>query len=255
MILVDVHAHFDLGEYDKDLLKVLEECKAAGVKAIIINGVHPASNRKVLELASKFDILKPALGYYPVHVAEDPWEKVEEELEFIKKNKEIIALGEVGLDYKFGDDNANSDNFKALQKKAFQRFIEISEKTKKPLIIHSRKAELDVIEMLESSSLKNPVMHCFSGKKKLMMKAADNGYRFSVPVTVIRTQQFQDMVKYVNINQLLTETDSPYMAPEQGERNSPKNVLLAIKKIAEIKGFTEEETANNIFMNYQRLFL
>ena len=253
--LVDVHAHFDLGEYDKDLPEVIEDAKKKGIKAVIINGLNPKSNRKVLELAKKYDILKPALGYYPVHVAEDPWEKVEEELNFIKNNKEQVALGEVGLDYKRGDDNLHCDLHKDAQKKAFQKFIEISEKTKKPLIIHSRKAELDVIEMLESSSLKNPVMHCFLGKKKLMQRIADNGWNFSVPVIITKLQQLQEMVKYTNINQLLTETDSPYLSPIRGERNTPVNVALTIKKIAEIKGFEEEEIANNIFMNYQKLFL
>jgi len=253
--LVDVHAHFDLGEYDEDMPEVLADCKEKGVKVIIINGVHKDSNRKVLELAKKYDLLKPALGYYPVHVAEDSWEKVEEELEFIKKNKEMIAIGEVGLDYKFGDDNPPGDKHKIVQKKAFQRFIEISEKTKKPLIIHSRKAELDIIEALESSTLKNPVMHCFSGKKKLMQRAADNGWNFSIPVIVTKLQQFQEMVEYININQLLTETDSPYLGIIPGKRNTPANVLWGVKEIAKIKGFTEEETANSIFMNYQRLFL
>lgn len=253
--LVDVHAHFDLGEYDEDLPQVIENCKTAGVKAIIINGVHKNSNRKVLELAQKYDILKPALGYYPVHIVEDKWEDVEEELEFIKKNKEKVAIGEVGLDYKFGDDNPHGDKHKQIQKKAFEKIIQISEKTKKPLIIHSRKAESDVIDMLESSSLKNPVMHCFMGKKKLMQKVADNGWSFSIPNIITKLQQLQEMVKYTNINQLLTETDSPYLAPNPGERNTPANVLLAVKKIAEIKGFTQEETANTLFMNYQRRFL
>lgn len=251
MNLVDVHAHFDLGEYDQDIKEVLEGCKKANVKAVVINGVHPESNRKVLKLSKEHPLLKPALGYYPTHIVEDKWEKIEEELDFILKNREKVALGEVGLDYKETTDEAG----KKKQREAFEKIIKISEKTKKPLIIHSRKAEEDVISMLESSTLKNPVMHCFMGKTKLWQKAADNGYNFSIPVIVNKLQQFQELVKYANINQILTETDSPYLAPVQGERNTPANVAIAIKKIAEIKGFTEEETANTIFMNYQRLFL
>lgn len=253
--LVDVHAHFDMGEYDNDMKEVLAECQEKGVKSIIINGVHPKSNRKVLELAKEFSIFKPALGYYPVHVVEDGLEKLQEELEFIKKQKNIVALGEVGIDYKFGDDNPNGDKFKAIQKEGFQKFIELSEKRKLPLIIHSRKAELDVIEMLESSTLKNPVFHCFMGKKKLMQRVADNGWNFSIPNIVTKLQQLQEMVEYTNIKQLLTETDSPYLAPNPGERNTPANVALGVKKIAEIKKYEEQETADMLFMNYQRLFL
>lgn len=255
MNYVDVHAHFDLGEYDEDLSEVVEESKAAGVNAIIANGVKPDSNRKVLDIAKKYDIIKPALGYYPTHVTEDGIKKVEEEIEFIKKQKDLIAIGEVGLDYKFSEETKNIQELKKIQIEAFQKIIELSEKTKLPLIIHSRKAELDVIEMLESSTLKNSVMHCFSGKKKLMQRAADNGYFFSIPVIVLKTQQFQETVKYLNINKILTETDSPYLSPEQGTRNDPKNVALSVKKISELKGLTEQETANNLFMNYQKLFL
>lgn len=258
MMYIDVHAHLDFPDYKKDLNDVLEECKAKGVKAIIINGVNPESNRRILELAGEHSILKPALGFYPTHIIENKWKDVEDELDFILHNKQKVAIGEVGLDYKFGAElktNLSEEEQKKMQKKAFEKIIEISEKTKKPLIIHTRKAEEDVITMLESSSLKNPVLHCFSGKRKLMQRAADNGWNFSIPVTVIKLQQFQEMVQYVNINKLLTETDSPYLGPVPGERNTPANVALTIKKIAELKGFDEEETSKTIFMNYQRLFL
>ncbi len=260
MIYVDVHAHLDFPEYSKDLDKVLEECDHKGVKAVIVNGVDVESNRRVIDLSKKHSIIKPALGFYPTHIVESKWKDVEEELDFILHNKSKVAIGEVGLDYKFGEEThpnlkMSIEDQKKLQKKAFEKIIEISEKTKKPIIVHTRKAEEDVIQMLESSSLKNPVLHCFSGKRKLWQKAADNKWNFSIPVTVIKLQQFQEMVQYVNINQLLTETDSPYLGPIPGERNTPANVALTVKKIAELKGFDEEEVANNIFMNYQRLFL
>ncbi len=255
MKLVDVHAHLDFPEYAKDLDKVLRKAEEAGVKAVIANGVHKESNRSVLGIAKKFRVVKPALGFYPTHTWEFEEEEVDEELDFIKKNKEKIAIGEVGLDYKYNENEKDKERKTRIQKKFFEKIIGISEKTRKPLIVHSRKAELDVIEMLESSSLKNPVLHCFSGKKKLMQRAADNGWNFTVPVIVFKSQQFQDMTDYVNLSKLLTETDGPYMAPLPSERNVPENVRLAIKKIAEIKKMDEIEVANNIFMNYQRLFL
>lgn len=255
MKLIDVHAHMDFPEYAKDLNQVIKNAEEKGVKAIIANGIHKKSNRNVLEIAKKYPVVKPALGFYPTHTWEYPEEQVEEELDFIRKNKEKIAIGEVGLDYKYSESEKDKDQKTRIQKKVFEKIIGISEKTKKPLIIHSRKAELDIIEMLESSSLKNPVLHCFSGKKKLMQRAADNGWNFSVPVSVIKSQQYQEIVKYVNLSKLLTETDAPYMAPIPMERNHPENVLLSIKKIAEIKRMEEIEVANNIFMNYQRIFL
>jgi TatD DNase family protein len=255
MKLVDVHAHLDFPEYAKDLDKVLKKAEESGVKAIIANGVHKESNRSVLEIAKKFPVVKPALGFYPTHTWEFKEEEVDEELDFIRKNRKKAAIGEVGLDYKYSEGEKDADKKTRIQKKFFEKIIVISEKTRKPLIIHSRKAELDVIEMLESSRLKNPVLHCFSGKKKLMQRAADNNWNFTVPVIVFKSQQFQDMVNYVNLSKLLTETDGPYLGPVPSERNTPENVRLAIKKIAEIKKMDEIEVANNVFMNYQRLFL
>jgi len=248
MAFVDVHAHLDFSEYDSEIDEVMKKCEET--KTItIVNGVHSSSNRKVLELAKKYNLIKPALGFYPTHVVEEKEETFNSEIEFISKSK-CVAYGEIGLDFKYTKDEIN----KKKQESAFWKFIELGEKTNKPLIIHSRKAELKVIEMLESSKLKKPIMHCFSGKKKLVKRCADNGWFFSVPVIVNKLQQFQELVQNTNINQLLTETDSPYLGPVPGEKNYPWNVSIAIKKIAEIKGFEEKEVENNIFMNYQKLF-
>jgi TatD DNase family protein len=248
MPLIDVHAHLDFPDYRDELESVMQKCKELKT-TVVVNGVNPKSNKRVLELAEKYSLIKPALGFYPTHVIEESDEVFDEELDFIKKSK-CVGFGEVGLDFKYGKTPMDQKK----QENAFWRFIELSEKTKKPLIIHSRKAEFNVLEMLESSKIKNPILHMFSGKKRLVEKAADNGFFFSVPVIVNKLEQFQHLVKYTNINQLLTETDSPYLGPVLGVKNYPWNVRIAIKKIAEIKGFEEIEVENNIFMNYQRLF-
>ena len=248
MPFIDVHAHLDFPEYDKEIDSVMKKCSELKT-SVVVNGTSPSSNRRVLDLAKKYDLVKPALGFYPTDVVSSSSSVFDVEFDFIKRSK-CVGFGEVGLDFKFTKDLEDQKK----QKKAFWRFIELGEKTNKPLIIHSRKAELDVIEMLESSSLKKPVLHMFSGKKRLVERCADNGWFFSVPVIVNKLQQFQELVKYTNINQLLTETDSPYLGPVPGEKNYPWNVSIAVKKIAELKGFEEKEVENNIFMNYQRLF-
>ena len=112
MLIVDVHAHLDFEEYDKDIDKVMAENQAAGVKAIVNNGVTPESNRKVLELAGKYEIIKPALGFYPVWAAQAKEDDFDKELEFISKQKNIVAIGEVGLDYIKGDDNLHGDKYR-----------------------------------------------------------------------------------------------------------------------------------------------
>jgi TatD DNase family protein len=140
-------------------------------------------------------------------------------------------------------------------REVFQRVIEFTEKIKKPIVIHSRRAEANAVEMLESSKIKNIVMHAFEARKNLIKKVADNGWYFSIPATIGKSQQFQTVAEIANINQLITETDGPWMSPIPGEMNEPKNVLLAVKKIAEIKKFTVEETANNIWLNFQKVYL
>ncbi|MBU4284311.1 MAG: TatD family hydrolase [Nanoarchaeota archaeon] len=251
MLLIDVHAHLDLKEFDSDLDEVIKRAETAGVKAIISNGINHKSNRKTLELSKKYKIVKPALGLYPDDAITLTQEQLQNELNFIKKNKDkIIAIGEVGLDYKYCKKKQEQE----LQKEIFLKIINISKKINKPLIIHSRKAEPDVIDILENSDAKKVILHCFSGKLKLIKKAAKLGFYFSVPTNITYSQHFQKLAEIVDINKLLTETDSPYLSPYKNRRNEPSFIIEAIKKIAEIKNTDINETANNIFMNYQKIF-
>ena len=262
-ILLDVHAHLDHLKFREDLYSVVDRARKAGVKAIITSGVNHATNLEALKIAERYrDIVKCSLGLYPVDalVEEEKNESallrdrgplsVDDELKFIEsKKKEIIAVGEVGLDYKFGTKHSDS------QRETFLKVIELCERIKKPIIVHTRKAEEDCITVLETSRLKKVVLHCFSGNKKLIKRAADKGWSFSIPPIIVRLQHFQTLAEMVNINQLLTETDCPYLSPQPGQRNEPAFVLETVKKIAEIKKFDVEETANSIWMNYQNMFL
>ena len=259
-MIIDSHAHLDRFS-EEELKEVLERAKQNNVSAIITQGVYHENNLEVLELAKKYKIIKPALGLYPLDAlnvkviegSEDSDRKtkfdVDFTLEFIKKNKDkIVAIGEVGIDFRFSKD-------KETQIKNFLKIIELSEKINKPLIIHSRGAEKECVELLESSKCKKVVMHMFSGNKKLIKKAEQLGFHFSVPCIINKSEHFQMLAKIVNINQLLTETDCPWLSPFPDKKNEPSFIPLTIKKIASIKNFDPIEVENNIFMNYQRLFL
>lgn len=264
MMLVDIHAHLDHAKFRQDLDKVIENARKAGVKAIINSGVNSTTNKIALQIQEKYpDIVKVSFGLYPIDALAAEIEQgeaegfvrdieqfdIDKEMEWIVENKEkCIAIGECGLDFKWGKEHEKE------QKKNFQKVIEMVERIKKPIIVHTRKAELDAVEMLESSKIKKIVLHCFCGRKHLVKRAADNGWSFSIPPIIVRLQQFQLMAEMVNISQLLTETDAPYLSPYPGKRNEPAFVIETIRKIAEIKKITPEDTANNIFMNYQRMF-
>jgi len=261
MILVDVHAHLDHKLFNGKLDEVISNAKKNNVKAVITNGVNPETNRIALKLAEKYDIVKAALGIYPIDALNIETRKghyplkkenkvdVNKEIEFIKKNKDkIIAIGEVGLDYYW------DKKHKKEQKQVFEKFIQLTEKIKKPIIVHSRKAEADAIELLSTTKLKKIIMHCFSGNFKLVKEIQDNNWYFSIPCKINKMQHFQKLVKETNISKLLTETDAPYLSPFKGKINEPSYVIETIKKIAELKGMDKEEVANNIFMNYQKIF-
>ena len=256
-MLIDIHTHLDHEYFDKDRDEALQRAKAANVKVILSAGTDPKSNRAVLELAKKYDILKPCLGIYPVE--ELPKEgkeikkafsfSIEDELEFIRKNKnKIAAIAEIGLDYHW------TTQFVAEQKELFQKMIDLSEAIGKPMVIHSRKAEEDCIAMLKSSSNKKIIMHCFGGKKALARQIVDNGWFLTAPTSITRSSQFQEQVKMTPITQLFCETDAPYLSPFKDQRNEPAFIVEAYQKVAEIKNMEFEEVVNNIWMNYQRIF-
>ena len=264
MIYVDVHAHLDFPDVYSRIDEVINNAKSASVKAIITQGITPETNNISLELSKKYDIVYSAIGLYPIDAISRESDEgiyptdiktfdIDEHISWIQKkiksNKKILAIGEVGLDY------SHPKTDKKMQRSVFEKFIRLSEKTKKPLSIHSRKAESDVLEMLECSSLKNPVVHCFSGKFRLAQKIADNGWYFSIPTNIVRSSQFQNMVDKIPLRQIFTETDTPYLSPFKDKMNEPAYISEAVKKMAEIKKMTEEDLSNQIYMNFQKVFL
>lgn len=259
---IDMHCHLDMLE---DAEKAIENAKKAGLKVIMNAGIDPKSNRKALDFSKQHKEIKAALGLYPIDAltresAEEKIEKKEDkedkeleididsEIEFIRANKDkISAIGEVGLDYKNGRKGSG-------QEEQFRKFIELAIELDKPLIIHSRKAEEEVIEILEQYKYKKVIMHCFSGKKNLMDRAKNNDWYFTVPTNVVRSEQFQYMVRHVHLSRLFCETDSPFLSPYKDEANEPAFVVESYNKIAEIKGMDVEEVKRVMFMSYQKIF-
>jgi TatD DNase family protein len=266
-MLIDVHCHLDHHLYKNDLDQVIERARKAGVSRIITSGIDFNTNKIALHLADKYDIVEAALGRYPEDALDregyyenNPgieFNTVDEDIAFMRKNKDkFIAIGECGLDL------FNGKNLEA-QKTVFRKLIELSIELDKPLIIHSRDAEREALEVVQEYKGKiNPhkvILHCFSGRKSLIKMAIDEGYNFSIPTNIGRAQNFQGLVEKCPLKQLLTETDAPYLSPYKNpdgsfNRNESAYVMETIKIIAKIKGLTEEDCINQIFMNYQRIF-
>ena len=256
-LYIDIHSHLD-HPLIKDIDGLIARARAAGVRHIVTNGVDPSTNRLSLELAKKYDIVECGLGLYPRdalkrEVEGSQWNvgkdyDVDEELSFIRKHsKEIVALSEVGLDFVNGASEQQLSDF--------SKVLDLAKDLNKPVVVHSRKAEEKCVEMLLSFGMKKVVMHCFCGKKRLVKQIIEQGWSITVPTTVVRAQQFQDIAKEVPITQLFCETDTPYLSPIKEQWNEPANVIESYKKIAELKGMELTEVEQNIYMNYQRLFL
>ncbi len=248
MNLIDIHAHLEHEKFKNDLDKVISQAKNAGVKMIINSGVNKKTNREALGLAEKYDIVKASFGMYPVG---NSFRDADEEIEWIEEHKnDCVAVGEIGLDFQ----EDREKNF-GKQKILFRKMLNLAVRINKPVVIHSRGAEKEAVEILEKYKDRlKIIMHCFCGKKSLIKKCVGLGFYFSVPPAIKRWENFQTLVELVPLEQLLTETDSPYLSPVAGERNEPANVAITIKEIARIKSLSEGEVADGIFGNAGRVF-
>jgi len=263
MTFVDVHAHLIHPQFEGEEREAAERARQAGLGAVIVNGLEPSSNRRVLELCDEYDHLYPALGIYPVdaiaqRISPENWPydwppptafDVDQEIAFIESvAPRLIAIGECGLDrYWVKDEDAE-------QERVLRALIEIAMRHDKPVILHTRKAEARTLEILLEMGVTKADFHCFTGKLKLAHRIADAGYYLSIPPAVVRDQTFQRFAKELPLESLLTETDSPYMGPVRGERNEPAYVPRGVEALAQARGLTAEAMKRAIAENFERLF-
>lgn len=250
MVLIDIHAHYTLEENDSwrdDLQDV----------TVVLNGLDAESNKNCLLEASSHKKIKCAVGFHPTHVTQkEDADKANEEIkrikEIYKNNKEdIIAIGEIGLDYYHSKDTVIID----LQKEVFKGYLDLAEKLKLPVIIHARNAAKDVLEILEKKNFSQKViLHCFEASEKHITFAINKGYYFTIPASVRRNEHFQRLVFLVPVNRMFTETDGPYQGPVKGKASVPKDVIEAIEYISEIKKLDAYEVEQMIFKNYMCVF-
>ena len=261
MKLVDVHAHLDSSSFEGDIDSVINRFRDAGGVSVLCSGVNPATNRRVLELSRRFDLIGCSFGLFPTDAIAselktrdiEPFD-VDVELEWIREHKvDCVCIGEIGLDYN-DEEVRDSEELKEKQKIVFRKAISLAKELGKTIVIHTRKAEADCFEVLEACGYDRVVLHCFHGNKKLIKRGVMNGWSFSIPPNITRLQHFSMMAEIVPLGQILTETDAPYNAPVAGTRNEPAKVAVTIKEIARIKGISEEEVGKEIFKNFERLF-
>lgn len=247
MVLIDVHCHLDFYK-DEEIQEIVGRARKANVGVIVCNGVNSEANRKVLSLSEKYCEVKAALGLYPIDALKMSDKIIDEELEIMRLNAgRIVAIGEVGIDFKETDDRER-------QVKIFEKIIDLAKEIDKPLIVHSRKSEKEAIEILEKKGAKKVVMHCFNGNFKLVARIIENGWKITIPTNVKNSEHFQQIIMRTPITNLLCETDSPFLHPDKLRNNEPMNVVVSYEKIAEIKRLSFKEVEKAIQENFSEFF-
>lgn len=247
-MFIDTHCHI-VSEYYDDIDEVVKNAIDNGVLKIIVNGYNMQSNREVLELVKKYDIVYGALGIQP----EELYDYNDNSLKFIEEHindEKIIAVGEIGLDYHYDTD-------KELQKELFKRQLEIAYKYNKPVIIHSRDCIQETYNILKESKVKG-TMHCYSGSKEMALEFIKIGFSIGIGgvSTFKNAKNIVDVIKYIPLEYIILETDSPYLTPEpyRGKRNEPMYIPIIAKRVADIKGLDIKEIERTTTDNARRLF-
>jgi TatD DNase family protein len=252
--IVDSHCHVDGEEYDADRDEVVARARAAGVETMLIVGGMNGSGGHARSLAIAQQYGFPiALGAHP-HEASCANASEYEALESLARERRIVAIGEIGLDYHY---NISSRD---VQRREFRRQLELACDLRLPVIVHTREAEDDTIKILEDEDVSRVggVLHCFTGGERLARHALNLGLHisFSGIVAFPRAEEIRAVAAWLPADRLLVETDAPYLAPppHRGKRNEPAFVVEIARVIAELRGTTFERMAETTAENFARLF-
>ncbi len=248
---IDSHAHYDAEQFDPDRDELLNRLHEGGVKYIVNMGCNIERSRLSVEYAERFPFVYAAVGMHPEDVPDAP----NDYLEYIRKwavLPKTVAIGEIGLDYHYeGYDPA-------MQKRVFEEQLDLAEELSLPVVIHSRDATEDCMNILRKRGTVKGVMHCFSGSAETAKQVLALGMNISFTgvLTFKNARKSIEALKAVPLDRLMLETDCPYMAPEpnRGKRCDSGMIVHIIDKIAEVKGVTPELVAKQTMENTLRLF-
>ncbi len=252
-MFVDTHCHLSFPEFDHDRHEVIARLTEGNVSVLIDPGINVETSRKSIELASHVDFIYANVGLHP-HEADHPVNKnVYDELATLARSPKVVAIGEIGLDYHYPEYN------RSLQHDAFREMLQLAKSLDMPVVIHCRDAWEDMLHILseESHSAMRGVMHCFSGDTVIADACIRKGFKLSIPGTITyKRSLLPDVVRTVSLDDLLTETDAPYLAPVpyRGKRNEPAYVRIVTESIARIREISLQEAAQGIARNTFEMF-
>ncbi len=244
--MVDTHCHLENEAFDPDRESVIKDARNLGI-SIITSAIDKQFWNKGCEIAEAHSNVFASVGLDPTQFSE-----CELAVEWIRSNKErLVSIGETGLDHYLIRDHHERE----LQESCFRSLIALAKEFKLPIQVHSRSAGGKALDVLKSSDARDVHMHAFDGKSSLARTASrDLGFYFSIPPSVVRSPQKRKLVKAINIERLLLETDSPVLGPEKTTRNVPANLSIALQEVAGILRRDEEELREIVLENTLRLY-
>jgi TatD DNase family protein len=265
---IDSHAHLFNEEFGKDLIDVLHRARDAGIDSIVVPATDNKTSKKALELAERYEFIYACVGFHP-HEAMKCTDGLLAEIETMADHPKIVAIGEIGLDYRY--DFSPRDR----QIVVFREQIELAIRKNLPIVVHTRESLDDTIEVVEGCVLNHPrwknregmalkadssgrgVFHCFTGSASEATQLFSRGFFVSYPgIVTFKNSPVTDTLRQIGCENILLETDSPYMAPVplRGKRNEPAHIAYVGRKIAELLGLSESEIARVTTLNARRLF-
>lgn len=247
-MIFDTHAHYDDDAFDEDREELIKQLQASNIARIVNVGACLKGSLNSVELANKYDFFYAAIGVHPDDAAEVD-EAGLDELRRLAKDKKVVAIGEIGLDYYWNKDNIE------LQKEAFTKQIELARELSLPIVVHSRDAAKDTMDILKETNAGSlgGVIHCFSYSTEIAKEAVDMGFYIGIGgvVTFKNSKKLKETVAAIPLEKIVLETDCPYLAPDphRGTRNNSLNLEYVVRTIAAIKGITEEEVESVTYKN------
>lgn len=251
MRLIDCHCHLTDEAFDSDRLFIINDLSNFAIRGIINPATNIEDSKKAIDLSEKFDNFYPMVGIHPEEV-DHINDKDLEELEILAKNDKVLAIGEIGLDYYWKDDN------KDRQKEIFIHQLGLARKLNLPAVIHVRDSKDDIIEILTDYTDLKIQIHCFSDDLKTLNTYMDMGFYISIGGVVTFSNGTNEKVaaRNVPIERLMLETDSPYLTPEpyRGLRNDPRRVVEVARTIADLRDMKIDKLAKRCYKNTVEFF-
>jgi TatD DNase family protein len=239
----DTHSHLEMPRLYPKAEAIVRRAKAAGVIGVVVSAIEPKFYPKAIKLMKRFPgYIWPTFGLHPPRATP---QMVKRTLDAIHDySEDIVAIGEVGLDYHWVKDPKERE----YQRSAFIEFIHLADELNLPLVVHSREAEEDTLQVLREEKMFDVQLHCFNAPE-FVQRAADERLFMSVPTSVVSRRRMQRIAKTMPLENMLLETDAPYLSPTPGQTNEPSNIPQGAAKIAELKDTNIELVATTTTVN------